>query len=335
MLRRFLGQHRADKALSDYAGRHNIAWSQYLTADADLVSYAEKLLTGVIGSASARVMVSSVVKEEPLGIQEVLNILDETRQVIAYSRELEKATAELKAANTQLQELDKLKDDFISTVTHELRTPLTSIRSLSEILNSNPNIERSQVKNFTSIIIKESDRLIRLISQVLDYEKIESARIEWLISPLDFNEVIKNAVTSTQQLIHDKNITLDIDFDPLIPKVSGDRDRLVQVLVNLISNAVKFCEPGRGKIAVRMRAEDANLLVEVEDNGIGIKSGNLKKIFEPFHQIKSPTRGRPMGTGIGLTITKRIVDFHHGRIWVKSTHGKGSIFSFTLPVNRT
>jgi Na+/proline symporter/signal transduction histidine kinase len=335
LLRRFLGQHRADNALSDYASKRNLAWNQHLTADADLVSYAEKLLTGTIGSASARVMVASVVKEEPLGIEEVLNILDETRQVIAYSQELEKATAELKAANAQLQELDRLKDDFISTVTHELRTPLTSIRSLSEILHTNPGIESTQIENFTSIIIKESDRLIRLISQVLDYEKIESARIEWSITPVDLKEVINDAVTSTQQLIHDKKISLDLDFDPYVPPVSGDRDRLVQVMVNLISNAVKFCDPDRGKIAVRLRARDAHLLVAVEDNGIGIKSENLSKVFEPFHQIKNPTRGRPMGTGIGLTITKRIVDFHHGRIWVESTPGQGAVFSFTLPVDRT
>ncbi|UCD80667.1 MAG: histidine kinase, partial [Desulfobacterales bacterium] len=141
LLQRFLGRNRADHALTEYARRRNVNWNEYLTADADLVSYAEKLLTGAIGSASARVMVSSVVKEEPLGIEEVLNILDETRQVIAYSRELERATAELKAANARLQELDRLKDDFISTVTHELRTPLTSIRSLSEILHTNPGIE--------------------------------------------------------------------------------------------------------------------------------------------------------------------------------------------------
>ena len=321
--------------MAEYARRHNVNWDQYPTADADLVSYAEKLLTGAIGSASARVMVSSVVKEEPLGIEEVLNILDETRQVIAYSRELERATAELKAANARLQELDRLKDDFISTVTHELRTPLTSIRSLSEILHNNPAIEPARIENFTSIIIKESDRLIRLISQILDYEKIESARIEWSIVSLDLKEVVGDAVAGTQQLIHDKNITLDLDVEDHLPPVFGDRDRLVQVLVNLISNAVKFCEPDRGKIAIRLRNQDGNLLVQVADNGIGIKSENLNKVFEPFHQIKNPTKGRPLGTGIGLTITKRIIDFHHGRIWVESTPGQGAVFSFTLPVDRT
>jgi Na+/proline symporter/signal transduction histidine kinase len=334
LLRRFLGRNRADNALDEYAKSRNISWSQYLTADADLVSYAEKLLTGAIGSASARVMVSSVVKEEPLGIEEVLNILDETRQVIAYSRELEKATAELKEANAQLQELDRLKDDFISTVSHELRTPLTSVRSLSEILHTNPNIDSNQIEKFTGIIIKESDRLIRLISQVLDYEKIESAQIAWSVASLNLEEVIKDAVTSTRQLIHDKNIKINLDIEPHIPTVAGDRDRLVQVLVNLISNAVKFCDADRGYITVRLRAKSAHLLVQVEDNGIGIKQENLNRIFEPFHQIKNPTRGRPVGTGIGLTITKRIIDFHHGRIWAESTPGRGATFSFTLPTNR-
>jgi Na+/proline symporter/signal transduction histidine kinase len=335
LLRRFLGKKRADNALAEYARKKNVHRSEYLEADADLVSYAEKLLTGAIGSASARVMVSSVVKEEPLGIEEVLNILDETRQVIAYSRELEKATAELKEANAQLQELDRLKDDFISTVSHELRTPLTSVRSLSEILHTNPNIDSDQIEKFTGIIIKESDRLIRLISQVLDYEKIESAQITWSVTSLNLEEVVKDAVASTRQLIRDKNIKINLNIEPHIPVISGDRDRLVQVMVNLISNAVKFCEPDRGYIAVRLRIKPDHLLVQVEDNGIGIKPENLNRIFEPFHQVKNPTQGRPMGTGIGLTITKRIIDFHHGRIWAESTPGKGAMFSFTLPTNRT
>jgi Na+/proline symporter/nitrogen-specific signal transduction histidine kinase len=334
LLRRFLGQNRADNALAEYAHKRNIGSSEYLAADAELVSYAEKLLTGTIGSASARVMVSSVVKEEPLGIEEVLNILDETRQVIAYSRELEKATAELKEANERLQELDRLKDDFISTVSHELRTPLTSVRSLSEILHSNPNIDSEQIEKFTGIIIKESDRLIRLISQVLDYEKIESAQITWSVTSLNLEEIIQDAVTSTRQLIDDKNIKFNLDLEPRVPTVAGDRDRLVQVIVNLISNAVKFCEADRGNITVRLRAKNHHLLVQVEDNGIGIKPENLNRVFEPFHQVKNPTRGRPMGTGIGLTITKRIIDFHHGRIWAESTPGQGATFSFTLPITR-
>jgi Na+/proline symporter len=261
LLSRFLGKTKADEELSGYAQKHNINWDDHTTADADLVGHAEKLLTGAVGSASARIMVSSVVKEEPLGIEEVLNILDETRQVIAYSRELEKATAELKEANIRLQEVDRLKDDFISTVTHELRTPLTAVRSLAEILHTHPKIDAEQLESFTGIIIKESERLIRLVSQILDYEKIESAKLDWTIASLDLKEVVNDAVISTQQLTVEKNIAIDLDLAENAPAVSGDRDRLVQVMVNLISNAVKFCDPDRGMIVVRLRVVDQHLRV--------------------------------------------------------------------------
>jgi signal transduction histidine kinase len=284
-------------------------------------------------------MVASVVKEESLGIEEVLNILDETRQVIAYSRELENATAELKKANRRLQDLDRLKDEFISTVTHELRTPLTSIRSLAEILHTNPGIDGNQHKSFTGIIIsftgiiiKESERLTRLINQVLDYEKIESAQMDWVITSADIKEIIQDAVASTRQLVEDKNITIDYELKDHPPPISGDRDRLVQVMVNLISNAVKFCGADRGKINIRLTTSDKQVRVDVQDNGIGIKPEDQIKIFEKFQQVKDPARGRPYGTGIGLTISKRIIDFHHGKIWVNSKPGIGSTFSFSLPI---
>ena len=334
LLIRFLGKRRTDAALADYADKHKLSWNYLVTADADLVSYTERLLAGAIGSASARVMVASVVKEESLGIEEVLNILDETQQVIAYSRELEKATAELQEANRRLKDLDRLKDEFISTVTHELRTPLTAVRSLAEILHTHPNIDEAQHKNFTGIIIKESERLTRLINQVLDYEKIESAQMDWVIASTDLKEVIQDAVASTRQLVADKKITIEYELIDHVPPVSGDRDRLVQVMVNLISNAVKFCEEDRGKIIIRLTARARELQVDVQDNGIGIKTEDQSKIFEKFQQVKDPARGRPYGTGIGLTISKRIIDFHHGRIWVESTPGKGSTFSFSLPTTR-
>ncbi len=332
LLIRFLGQRRTDAALADYADKRKLSWNYLVTADADLVTYAERLLAGAIGSASARVMVASVVKEESLGIEEVLNILDETRQVIAYSRELEKATAELQDANRRLKDLDRLKDEFISTVTHELRTPLTSVRSLAEILHTNPDIDQDQHKSFTGIIIKESERLTRLINQVLDYEKIESAQMDWVIASTDINQIIQDAVASTRQLVEDKNITIDYELKDQPPPITGDRDRLVQVLVNLISNAVKFCDPNRGKIVIRLKSTNKKVQVDVQDNGIGIKAEDQNKIFEKFQQVKDPTKGRPYGTGIGLTISKRIIDFHHGRIWVESKPGHGSTFSFSLPV---
>ncbi len=276
-------------------------------------------------------MVASVTKEEPLGIDEVMNILDETCQVIAYSHELEKVTAELKTANGRLKELDKLKDEFISTVTHELRTPLTSVRSLAEILHDHPELDPARHKYFTSIIIKESERLTRLISQVLDFQKIESGKTEWQISPVNLRDIIHDAVTVNSQLLNEKNIKIELNLPDTVPLIPGDRDRLMQVMVNLISNAVKFCND-KGIIAISLKIEPEYLLVSVRDNGIGISSENQKIIFEKFRQVKDASRGRPAGSGLGLTITKQIIEFHNGHIWVESELGKGTTFLFRLPL---
>ncbi len=334
LLERFLGKHRVDAALSDYGKEHGINWEQKLTADTRLVSHAEKLLAGAIGSASARVMVASVVKEEPLGIKELMDILDETRQVITYSRKLEKVTAELQAANERLKELDRLKDDFISTVTHELRTPLTSVRALAEILHDNPGLDAAQHERFSAIIISESDRLTRLICQVLDFQKIESGRMEWQIAPVSIAAVIEDAITSVQQLIQDKHIRVELDFPDHIPDISGDRDRLIQVMVNLLSNAVKFCADTEGIIHISTKVSADEIQIDMADNGIGISPDDQEIIFEKFRQISHVAMGRPFGTGLGLTITRHIIDFHGGSIWVRSTPEKGATFSFTLPIQQ-
>ena len=332
LLRRFLGKKKTDKELSLYAKEHKLKWTKNLTADTDLVIYAEKLLAGAIGSSSARVIVSSVVKEEPLGIDEVLDILDETKVILSYSHELERTTAELKAANKRLKELDKLKDEFISTITHELRTPLTSVRSITEILYNNPDIDAAQQKDFLGIIIKESERLTRLIVQVLDFQKMESGGTEWEISRIDFREVIKDAILATSRLIQDKKVKIESSLPDSFPLIDGDKDRLIQVMVNLISNSIKFCDSDRGVISVVLKAKSGHLKVDVKDNGIGISRKDQKIIFQEFQQVKDTTTGRPPGSGLGLSITKRIIDFHKGKIRVKSKPNKGSIFSFELPL---
>jgi signal transduction histidine kinase len=327
-----MGKHRADKALAEYAVKHHVDWEQSNTTDAELVGFAEKLLAGVIGSASARVMVASVVKEEPLGIEEVMNILDETRRVIAHSRELEKAKAELEAANQRLQEMDRFKDDFISTVTHELRTPLTSIRSIAEILNDNPDLKTSQRRDFVEIIIGEAERLSRLINQVLDFQKIESGRVEWQMGLVDMKRIVEQALSTTRQLVEQKRIAVDLKLPEHVPTIAGDGDRLMQVMVNLVSNAIKFCDPEKGRIGVFLAVRPYHLRVDVRDNGSGIRKKDQAIIFDEFRQIKRNAAGRPVGSGLGLAICKRIIKFHHGRIWVESEAGKGSTFSFTLPL---
>ncbi len=332
LLERFLGKERTEEALTKYTKSHHLDLHS-LNADPGFVTHVEKLLAGAIGSASARVMVASVVKEEPLGVQEVMDILDETRQVITHSQELEKLTAELKTANEQLKELDSLKDEFISTVSHELRTPLTSIQSLAEILRDYPDTSQMEQRNFMDIMINEIHRLSRLINQVLNFQKIESGKMQWQMEPVDMMQVIQDAVAATRQLVADKQIRLSLSLPPSVPNIAGDRDQLIQTMVNLISNAVKFCEPMSGRIRISMYQDRNQLKVSVRDNGIGISPENQQLIFEQFRQVTTPTgRGRPPGSGLGLAITKRIIDHHKGSIWVESRLGEGATFIFVLPV---
>lgn len=332
LLGRFLGKERAHEALVEYSVQHNIDRGQVSTANAGFVNHTEKLLAGALGSASARVMVASVVKEEPLNTEDVMDILNETRKVIIHSRELEKATAELKSANERLQELDKMKNEFISTVTHEMRTPLTSVRAVAEVLLFNPTLELAQHTKFSQIIIDESERLSRLITDILDFQKIESGRIEWNFKMLDFKQVAEDSVDATHQLIVKNNIELEVNLPDYTPLIFGDYDRLMQVMLNLISNAVKFCNESNGKITVGVEKVGDHLQVTIADNGIGIDPKNHRLIFEEFRQIKDDSRGRPTGTGLGLSITKRIINYHKGNIRVQSRLRHGSKFIFTLPL---
>lgn len=335
---RFLGPERAEEAFAGYALQCGVASTAELVPDPDLMHFAENLLAGAIGASSARVMLASVVKEEPLGMDEVLNILDEASQLIAYShqleqksRELETATTELRAANERLKELDRLKDDFISTVTHELRTPLTSIRAFSEILHNDPQMPQAQRDGFVMIIVKESERLTRMINQVLDLSKLESGNAEWHATELDLNEVIHEAVSTTGQLLREHGVALELALPESVPRVRADHDRLMQVMLNLISNAVKFCPRDTGRITITLQVRPEALQVDVADNGIGVAPKNQELIFEKFRQVGDTLTEKPQGTGLGLPISRQIVQHFGGRLWVKSELGRGATFSFTLP----
>jgi signal transduction histidine kinase len=331
LLERFLGKERATRAIEEYRRLKGVAWDRSPIASVGMVSHAESLLARAIGTSSAHVVIGTIITEEPVRIEKVMEVRGETRKVITYSRELEKATADLKAANERLEELDRLKDDFISTVTHELRTPLTSVRSLAEILHAAPSLSDEKHKQFTAIIIKESERLTRLIGQVLDVQKIVSAKMQWHLAPVNVKHVVLEAVESTRRLIEEKGIDFTLDLDDRIPTIYGDHDRLIQVMVNLISNAVKFCPDIDGRLSIKLSADKDHVRVEVKDNGIGISKKDRLIIFDKFQQVKSVDTGRPAGSGLGLNISKHIVEFHRGKIWVKSKPGKGATFIFTVP----
>jgi Na+/proline symporter/nitrogen-specific signal transduction histidine kinase len=334
LLARFGDERRAAEALAGYEHGGD-------RADAELVHHVERLLAGSIGAASARVMIASVVDEEPLGIDEVMDILDETSQAIAYSRELEgksreleAATTELRAANARLQELDRLKDDFVSTVTHELRTPLTSMRAFAEILLDNPELPADERERFLRIVIDEIERLSRLINQVLDLSKIESGRADWNMAKVDLKEVIEDSAVATAQLFAERDAELTVRAPYGVPPVAADRDRVKQVVLNLLSNAAKFCAAERGQVAVELSLSGGVARVDVRDNGPGLAADDQRVIFEKFRQRGDAMTDRPQGTGLGLPISRQIVAHLGGELWVSSAPGRGATFSFTLPLAR-
>ncbi|MCR6628758.1 MAG: ATP-binding protein [Magnetospirillum sp.] len=327
---RFVGRDRANRAFEDWAAARGIDLARQREADSELVERAERLLAGAIGSSSARVMVATVAKGQTMGLDEVMEILDEASQLIAYSQKLEAATAELKAANERLKELDRLKDDFMSTVTHELRTPLTSIRSFSEILFDTPELDEPQRQHFLSIIIKESERLTRLINQMLDLAKIESGRMQWSWSEADPAGVVEEAVSATFALFEDKKVTLETRLTRL-PAIVTDRDKLIQVVINLLSNAVKFAPPDSGVVRVALEPAAGGLMLSVADNGPGIPAWARDTVFEKFRQVGDTLTAKPQGTGLGLTISKSIVERLGGRIWVGEAKGGGACFHVFVP----
>jgi signal transduction histidine kinase len=279
-----------------------------------------------------------VVQEEPLGLGEVMDILDEASQVRAYShkleeksRALEAATAELRAANVRLQELDRLKDDFMSSVTHELRTPLTSIRALSEMMLDDPDIDVEDRQRFLGIIVSETVRLSRLVNQVLDMAKIESGHAEWHNTDIDLCELVRHSADATLQLFRDHGAEVRLHLPATAPTLRADHDRLLQVMLNLLSNAAKFVPAGRGRVDVTLRCEGDRARVDVKDNGPGIEPAQQPVVFEKFRQ-GGDERSRPQGTGLGLPISRQIVEHFGGRLWLESVPGEGATFSFELPL---
>jgi signal transduction histidine kinase len=310
-----------------------------LPADARLVHFVETQLAGAIGSASARVMVASVVEEEPLGLDDVMRILDEASQIRAHSQALEekslslqRATEELRAANAALESLDRLKDDFMASVTHELRTPLTAIRALAELMQDEPTMEAAQRQEFVGVIVAETARLSRLVNQVLDMAKIESGHAEWHDDDVDLRMLLAQAVQNTAEMFRERGTTVTLERPAEVPRLRADADRLMQVMLNLLSNAAKFAPAQGGRVEVRLHADAAGATVEVADNGPGVAPEDQAFVFERFRQGGGALR-RPPGTGLGLPISRQIVEHFGGRMWLRSEPGQGACFAFRLPWN--
>ena len=335
VLVRFLGEERTKRALNLFNLKYNVDKHDEL-ADSRLIKFAENLLTGHIGTASARILISSVVKEEKVTLPEVLKILEESKEniitnkkLIETSNELKEITSQLQTANENLVRKDKQKDEFLDTVTHELRTPITAIRAASEILHDDDDIPEELKKQFLQNIISESDRLNRLIDKILDLEKFETGT--QTIYPTESNLIttIENAIKPLQQLIKNKNIKVYIEAKDSI-FAFYDEDRIIQVITNLLSNAIKFCPDEDGLITIQVQQKDNFVITSIQDNGKGINPNDFDAIFDKFYQASNQNFKKPIGSGLGLAICKQIIEHHKGEITVEPSV-KGACIAFTLP----
>ncbi|MVM41112.1 histidine kinase [Spirosoma sp. HMF3257] len=341
LLATFFGEEPTRRALDRYIQRNQLSvGSDY--ADPRLVTYAEKWLAGAIGTASARIMVASVTNEEPLSVDEVIHILKASQELMTVNKkltrksaELQQMTQQLSLANERLKQTDQQKDDFVSTVTHEIRTPLTSIRALSEILHDQTDMDEQVRQEFLSRVIRETERLSRLINQVLDMERYDSGRYSLNLERIAMADLISESVENVAQLARDKGVWLEVcpTLAPL--SVNGDRDRLMQVLINLLSNAIKFAPADTGHVRICLQAHEHWAELSVTDNGVGIEPDVQQLIFEKFYQASNQTVRKPKGSGLGLAISKKIIDLHNGNISVLSAPGQGAQFICSLPAYYT
>lgn len=250
--------------------------------------------------------------------------------VAGRTRELAAAGDELRRANLDLRRLNEAKSNFLASVSHELRTPLTSIRSFSELLLTYPDESLATRAEFLEIIRGESDRMTALINEVLDLAKIEAGGAPWRFAPVAAGEALRAAGRGVRGLAEAKGIDLQWDVPAGLPPVWADRDRLVQVLSNLLGNALKFTAAGWVRAGAQRR--DDHLLFFVADSGPGIPGGELEAIFEKFRQGGDVLVDKPRGTGLGLAICREIVGRHRGRIWAESEVGRGSTFYCLIPL---
>lgn len=244
---------------------------------------------------------------------------------------IEKSRAELEEVNNKLQELDLMKSEFLNTVSHELRTPLTSIKAFAEILLDNVGEDPETQTEFLEIINKESDRLTRLVNNLLDLSRIEAGRMKWDKEPLDLHEAVSTAVTSLKAAAEKKGLHLITDIEEELPTV-GDRDKLIQVVTNLLGNAIKFTSEGGSVWVSAERKSIDSAVIKIKDSGVGIDPQFHASIFEKFSQVDSSETRDIKGSGLGLPIARSIVEHHQGKLDVESELGKGSTFIVELPL---
>ena len=323
ILVRFLGDKKTKQALKIFNLKYNID-DENDTADSRFIKFSENLLSGRIGTASAKILIEGVTKEDKISLPEVLKILEESKENITLnrklteqSRQLRRLSDDLRSANSSLIEKDKQKDDFLDSVTHELRTPITAIRAAGEILLDDDDIPVEIKKDFLENIISESDRLNEIINDILYLDKLESGTIKLNINKNNIIDTYHKALKPIYHLIQQKNLhhsEINLLNDN---EFYYDEARIIQVFQNILGNAYKFTEES-GMIQVKFQEKDNLLKIGIFNTGKKIPDEDIDLIFDKFYQSKHQNIRKPVGTGLGLAICKKIIDAHQGKIYAEN-----------------
>src|ERR1051326_6359013 len=236
----------------------------------------------------------------------------------------------LRSANEKLEQMNHLKNEFISMVSHELRTPLTTIKGyVSIVLEEETGPLNEQQRHFLETSDRAIDRLTLLVSDLLDISRIEAGQIKMQLRPIQLHDLVQRVATNFAPQLKAQNLTLTLEVAESLPLVLADPDRITQVLDNLLSNAIKFT--AKGGITISALDKGDYVVISVKDTGSGIPKEEHDKIFDKFYQVKVGTGYPSKGTGLGLAIVKSIVESHRGKVWVESDSGNGAEFRFILP----
>jgi PAS domain S-box-containing protein len=320
-----------DEARTIHAGHRALYWNHPVTRPmgSGLALYGRR----EDGSTfPVEISLSPVISDDSFGVTAVIRDITERKQSEERLQALQKQyTSELELRNREIEQANRLKSEFLANMSHELRTPLHTVIGFAELLAEETTgpLNPSQ-KRFVNHIHKDAQHLLALINEVLDLSKIEAGRLQLNQEALDVGAVLEDVLSSIGPQGAAKSIEIETNI-PVPVSVNGDRMRVKQILYNLLSNAVKFTPEG-GHVRVDVIRSDGFAEVSVGDTGIGIPAAEHHSIFDKFHQVGATTSGTREGTGLGLPITKRLVEEHGGRIWLESEPGKGSRFTFTLPL---
>lgn len=332
--------------LSDYhlPGKSGIEFLEWLVSENIHIPFV--MITGAGDEKTAvRAMhggaYNYIVKDE-VYLSVLPHVIDETfikylaeNEKIRYEREIRDKNVALEKANRELKKLDQLKSDFIASVSHDIRTPLNSMQeSIALILDGVVDVQQEKGKRVLEIAKRSIGRLTTMINDLLDFSKLEAGKMRLHIEPSNIQILIDEVIGSINSLAEKKKIKLTFESLPEFPKVPCDPERMIQVLTNLVGNAIKFT-PEKGTVSIRLeQTPNDRAQITVADSGIGVAKEDLSRIFDRFEQVKSANSKENKGTGLGLSICQELIKLHNGDIWAESELGKGSRFIISLPIHQ-